>query len=170
MTSRNTKGSLSQYGATNSSSSSGAPDIKFMFNPTTFSESRSVKYHFSEGQGQVMPLSQFGMVEPTKLSFELFYFSHKGVEMQLQSLRRLVLPRKITRLAHYEQSSPHAYTLNLSKLGTWVGVVNSVDIEVKQYRKGDLAPIHFTARIDFTPTSTSIVNDVTHLKRIGGYY
>ena len=73
-TGRNTKGFLKSIPAIGQST---PIRLDFQFNPTTITESRSVKYNFSEAQGQVLPLAQFGMIEPTTLSFELFFHADR---------------------------------------------------------------------------------------------
>lgn len=146
----------------------------FQFNPTTILEKRSVKYHFSEAQGQILPLAQFGMIEPTDIEFELFMHSAgagaaaaKDLTNEIQSLRKLTLPKTLSRPQHYQQVSPHKYQLIL---GTtfYIGVVNSVEINILQYDKTTLSPIHLTAAISFTAISTSIDTDVTSLKSLTG--
>jgi hypothetical protein len=144
----------------------------FQFNPTTILEKRSVKYHFSEAQGQILPLAQFGMIEPTDIEFELFMHSAgagsaKDLTKEIQSLRKLTLPKTLSRPEHYQQVSPHKYQL---VLGTtfYIGVVNSVEINILQYDKTTLSPIHLTAAISFTAISTSIDTDVTSLKSLTG--
>jgi len=156
----------------------------FQFNPTTILEKRSVKYHFSEAQGQILPLAQFGMIEPTDIEFELFMHSKgavaasgaalgaglgaaKDLTNEIQSLRKLTLPKTLSRPQHYQQVSPHKYQLIL---GTtfYIGVVNSVEINILQYDKTTLSPIHLTAAISFTAISTSIDTDVTSLKSLTG--
>lgn len=142
----------------------GKHTLNFQFNPTTITEKRSVQYHFSQAQGQVLPLAQFGMVEPTEISFELFMFSHKGLKNELHTLRKLSLPKQINRPSYYEQVSPHKYVLNLLEYGNFVGVVNSVDINVEQYGKESFIPINLRASIIFTVVSESLVDDVSNLK------
>ena len=99
----------------------GEHKLKFMFNPTTINESRSVNYNFSEGQGQSLPLAQFGMIGTTNISFELFMFKHVtkrtplGLKAELASLRRLTLPRTMTRRTAYDQVQPPKYILSLSE-------------------------------------------------------
>ena len=143
--------------------------LDFQFNPNTLNERRGVRYNYSEAQGQSMPLAQFGMVEPTKLSFELFMFSHNGLKSEIESLRRLTLPKQLTRLTYYEQVKPHKYLLNLGDYGVFYVAVDSVEINTQQYHKTTLAPIRLTAALEMTVISTGITSDVSHLKRIGGY-
>jgi autonomous glycyl radical cofactor GrcA len=150
------------------SSLDGTHVLEFQFNPTTISEKRSVLHHFSQAQGQVLPLAQFGMVEPTEISFELFMFNHNGLEKQLHSLRKLTLPKSINKPEYYGQVSPHKYMLNLMDYGVFIGVVNSVDLTVEQYAKQDMTPIHLRASITFTVISQSLVDDVINLNLISG--
>ena len=138
----------------------------FQYNPTTILEKRSVKYHFSEAQGQVLPLAQFGMIEPTEIEFELFMHKHKGLKEELAILRSFTLPKTLSRPQYYQQVSPHKYELNLNEYFIGVGVINSVEINILQYDKTTLKPIHLTAAISFTAISTSIDGDVTTLKSL----
>ena len=142
--------------------------LDFQFNPTTISEKRSVLHHFSQAQGQVLPLAQFGMVEPTEISFELFMFSHNGLEKQLHSLRKLTLPKEITRPTYYDQVSPHKYVLDLKEYGVFTGVVNTVDITIDQYSRTLFVPVQLRASITFTVVSESLVKDVINLNLISG--
>ena len=148
------------------SSFDGAHILYFQFNPTTISEKRSVLHHFSQAQGQVLPLAQFGMIEPTEISFELFMFSHNGLKKQLHSLRKLTLPKEITRPTFYDQVSPHKYVLELGDYGLFTGVVNTVDITIDQYSKYNFTPIQLRASITFTVVSRSLAEDVINLNLI----
>lgn len=141
--------------------------LQFQFNPTTIRERRSVNYHLSEGQGQVLPLAQFGMVDPTVIEFQLFMYHNKGLQENVKSLRQLCLPRKLTNLTYYDQVSPNVYNLSLSDYGTFTGVVNSVEITTQSYHKVTMAPTQLTADISFTVISRGIYGDVTHLKQMG---
>ncbi len=143
--------------------------LNFQFNPNSISESRGVLYNYSQAQGQALPLAQFGMVENTKLSFELFMFSHNGLKEELKSLRRLTLPKQLTRLTYYEQVKPHKYLLNLGDYGVFYVAVDRVDIETAQYSKNTLNPVRLTANLELTVISTGITSDVSHLKDVGGY-
>jgi len=144
-------------------------ELIFDFNPSSISEQRGVKYNYSEGQGQMMPLAQYGMAEPTKLSFELFMFDHTGVTKQLKSLRRLTLPKHITRLTYYEQVKPHKYLLDLKQYGMFHVAIDRIDITTTQYHKTTLAPIRLTAAIECTVISSGLSTDVSMLKVQGGY-
>lgn len=146
----------------------GKHTLNFQFNPTTITEKRSVQYHFSQAQGQVLPLAQFGMVEPTEISFELFMFNHDGLENELHSLRKLTLPKKISRPEYYDQVSPHKYVLNLKDYGVFTGVVNSVDLTIEQYAKESFIPIQLRASMVFTVVSESLVDDVLNLNLLTG--
>lgn len=146
----------------------GKHTLNFQFNPTTITEKRSVQYHFSQAQGQVLPLAQFGMVEPTEISFELFMFNHNGLENELHSLRKLTLPKKISRPEYYDQVSPHKYVLNLVDYGVFTGVVNSVDLTIEQYAKESFIPIQLRASMVFTVVSESLVDDVLNLNLLTG--
>jgi len=146
----------------------GKHTLNFQFNPTTITEKRSVKYHLSQAQGQVLPLAQFGMVEPTEISFELFMFNHNGLENELHSLRKLTLPKKISRPEYYDQVSPHKYVLNLLEYGNFVGVINNVDITIDQYAKESFLPIQLRASMVFTVVSESLIDDVSNLKFLTG--
>ena len=87
--------------------------LEFQYNPTTILEKRSVKYHFSEAQGQVLPLAQFGMIEPTEIEFELFMHKHTGLKEDLARLRSFTLPKTLSRPQYYQQVSPYKYKLYL---------------------------------------------------------
>lgn len=138
--------------------------MTFLFNPTTYSEKRAVNWNLSEGQGQVLPLAQFGMVEPTTISFELFLFHHGGIQKKLDFLRTLLLPKRVSRLDHYEQNTPNMCILDLAGLSPIKrhGVFTSIDIKIE--RVNNLLPIQATASIEFVETSRSISEDVQHLK------
>jgi len=138
--------------------------LDFQFNPTTIAEKRGASFNFSEAQGQWMPLVQFGRFEPIELSFTLFVFSHKGVGEQVKSIRRLVSPRRLDELTYYEQTAPFVYQLGLGGIGTYVGVVQSVNITHQQYSKQTLTPIHTEAEITFTAVSESVAADVQFYK------
>ena len=144
-------------------------ELVFDFNPSTISEQRGVNYNYSEGQGQMMPIAQYGKVEPTKISFELFMFNHKGITEQLKSLRRLTLPKMITRLTYYEQVKPHKYLLNLGHYGLFFVAIDRVDITTSQYDRDTLKPIRLTASIECTVISSGISTDVSVLKQQGGF-
>lgn len=128
------------------------PFIEFYLNPTEIKESRGVKYSFSEAQGQILPYSQYGMIEKTELSFTAKFFHHKGLPKVLNKIRSLCLPRKAGRLAHYDQQPPYEYMLDIGSLtdgiGTYQGVFTKVDINYLQYGKTNFRPIHFD--VDFT--------------------
>ena len=137
--------------------------MTFLFNPTTYSEKRAVNWNLSEGQGQVLPLAQFGMVEPTTISFELFLFHHGGIQKKLDFLRTLLLPKRVSRLDHYEQNTPNMCSLGMTGFGGYrYGVFTSIDIKIE--RVNNLLPIQATASIEFVETSRSISEDVQHLK------
>jgi len=161
---RNTKGRLQSMPTVGIASEH---ILDFQFNPTTISESRSVDYNYSEGQGQHLPMAQFGKLGETKISFSLFMFSHNGLGKELKSLRRLTLPKLVTRLTYYEQVQPHKYYLQLGQYGTFTGVVENVDIDVSQYSKKTMTPIRLTASIDFVVISTGLASDVSRLKDMG---
>lgn len=146
----------------------GTHTLDFQFNPTTITEKRSVQHHFSQAQGQVLPLAQFGMVEPTEISFELFMFNHDGLENELHSLRKLTLPKKISRPEYYDQVSPHKYVLELVDYGVFTGVVNSVDLTIEQYAKYSFIPVQLRASIVFTVVSESLTQDVLNLNLLTG--
>lgn len=139
--------------------------LEFQYNPTSILEKRSVKYHFSEAQGQVLPLAQFGMIEPTEIEFELFMHDHNGLRSRLVELRKLTLPKTLSRPQYYQQVSPHKYNLELG-ITIYTGVINSVEINILQYNKVTFDPIHLTAAISFTAISTSIDGDVTQLQEL----
>ena len=144
------------------------PRLEFQYNPTSINESRLVRYNFSEGQGQILPFVQYGMVEPTEINFELFMLKNSGLSKEIQQLRGLTLPKQISRLTHYQQVSPHKYFLELSGYGTFIGVVNSVDISVDQMKKTDMTPVRLTANITFTVVSGNLNNDISHLQTMSG--
>ena len=141
-------------------------DLRFQYNPTTILEKRSVKYHFSEAQGQVLPLAQFGMIEPTDIEFELFMHKHTGLKEELAVLRSFTLPKTLSRPQYYQQVSPSTCTLELGAYFIGTGVINSVEINILQYDKETLVPKHLTAAISFTAISTGIHQDVTTLKSL----
>tara|TARA_Y100000592_G_scaffold13815_1_gene19511 strand:+ start:1842 stop:2366 length:525 start_codon:yes stop_codon:yes gene_type:complete len=143
-------------------------NIDFMFNPTSFTESRSADYNLSESQGQIFPLAQYVKVGNTNIKFSLFMFNHNSLKAQLQSLRRLTLPKKLSRLTYYEQVSPHKYLLSLGGIGAFTGVVQTCDINIIQYHRTTMDPIHLTADIDFVCVSSSLSGDVSHLRSITG--
>ena len=143
-------------------------DLSFQFNPSTISETRGVEYNFSESQGQSLPLAQFGRLANTKISFELFMFSHKGLDSSIKSLRRLTLPRQVSSLTYYEQTQPHKYYLYLSNYGTFTGVITSIDINTRQFSKTGFSPINLSASIEFVVVSSGLEDDVGHMKSIGG--
>ena len=165
---KSTKGYLRSY-------TSGGVDneghfLHFDFNPTTIQESRSVQYDFSEGQGQLKPLAQFGRMGNTEIGFELFFFDHKGVTEQLHSLRKFTLPRNLTRLDYDNQGQPHRYILHLGDYGIFEGVITKVDIKTLQYNRVRLLPIHVTAKIDFVVSSSGTDRDLITAKlNTGGF-
>ena len=164
----NTKGSLKSISNENSPEELGQHEINFMFNPRRFSEKRGAKYNFSEAQGQIFPLAQYVQVENTALSFQLFNFDHKGLKTYLQNLRQLTLPKSFSELTYFEQVSPFKYMLTLGGIGSFIGVVSSCDINILQYDKITMDPIHLTADIEFICISSSIAQDVSRLKRLTG--
>jgi len=140
--------------------------ITFMFNPTSFTESRSADYNFSESQGQILPLSQYVKVGNTSLKFSLFMFNHVSLKKELKSLRKLTLPKRLSRFTYYEQVSPHKYLLSLGGIGAFTGVIQTCDINILRYHKKTLDPIHLTADIEFVCVSVSLSSDVSHLRQI----
>jgi len=147
--------------------------LEFQFNPTKIQETRAVKYNFSEAQGQVLPLAQFGMIEPTTLSFDLFFHADRRVDdiglfEEQVKLRSIMLPRKVSRLTYYEQAQPHKYKLYLGGYGVFIGVVNSLDFSTVEYHKTSLVPISMTATIEFTVVSSSYAEDTSLLKDMTG--
>lgn len=160
----NTKGSLRAIDET--LTGTGKHTISFSFNPTSFSESRSADYNFSESQGQIFPLAQYVKVGNTSLKFSLFMFDHKGVKKELNSIRKLTLPKQVSRLTYYEQVSPHKYMLSLGGIGAFIGVIQTCDINILQYHKTTMDPIHITADIEFVCVSSSLSSDISHLRKI----
>lgn len=146
-----TKGSLESY-----TTGGDAHTLTFQFNPTTIQESRSSSYDYSEGQGQVLPLAQFGRIGNTELSFELFFFDNAGVKDKLESLRALTKPKNLSRLQYYNQVQPHRYLLNLHNYGQFTGVVEKVSIKTLRYGKLKLQPVHVVASITFVVTASSL--------------
>lgn len=143
--------------------------LDFMFNPTTITERRSSDFHLSEAQGQSLPIAQFGQLGVTEIEFQLFMYNLRGLGTQLRSLRRLCLPKKVSKLTYYDQASPHRYTLDLSNYGVFTGVVSSVEIKTQAYHKITMEPTRLTADVVFKVVSASLSYDVTHLRTIGGY-
>lgn len=150
----NTKGFISSYRSN---------DIRldFMFNPSSISEKRSIDYNFSEGQGQLLPLAQYGRIGNTVISFDLFMFNHNGLRSELTTLRKIMLPKQVTKLSHYAQAQPHTLDLSLDSYGFFTGVINNLEISTKQYHKATLVPIQLTAKISFVITSVTDVLDTT---------
>ncbi len=167
---RNTKGFIQSILAVGVST---PISLNFQFNPTKIQETRAVKYNFSEAQGQVLPLAQFGMIEPTTLSFNLFFHADRrindiGLSEELTKLRSIMLPRKLSRLTYYEQAQPHKYKLYLGGYGVFTGVVNSLDISTVEYHKTTLVPINMTAAMEFTIVSSSFAEDTSFLTDMTG--
>lgn len=127
--------------------------LEFQFNPTTISESRTVKYNFSEAQGQYLPLAQFGMIEPTELSFSLFFHNNSGLANELAGLRRLVTPRTLTDTNYYQQSAPLQYTLVLGDYGVFIGVVEDLTMKIEKYHHQTMTPQQISAQIRFKAIS-----------------
>ena len=156
----NKKGTIRSYTSVNGS----YHEFDFQFNPTTVSEDRGVKYNFSEAQGQILPLAQYGRVEPTSLSFSLFGYSNEGDQSYLHNIRKLTLPRSLSLTAPYEQVAPHVYILDLGEYGVWTGVFQTVSIQLQRYSKKTLKAQQFTADIVFVGVS---VDDAIDMVRIG---
>jgi len=142
--------------------------INFQFNPNSFTETRAVDYNFSESQGQMLPLAQYVKVDNTTIRFELFLFNHDSVKKEVQSLRRLTLPKKFSNLTYYEQVSPHKYMLSLGGIGAFIGVVSSLELSIKQYHRETMDPTHVMANVEFICVSSSLSQDITHLRSITG--
>lgn len=159
-TKKSVKGSITAFNPVDTSMPTG---LTFMFNPTTIKERREAVYHFSEGQGQILPQAQYGRIGNTEISFDLFMFHHKGLTPQMRQLRALTLPKVMTNLQYYSQAQPNLYTLDLKEYGVFVGVVNSVGITTEQYDKKTLAPIRLNAAIVFTQVSLGSALDVSYL-------
>ena len=126
-----------------------AHTLNFQFNPTAIEEKRGVQYNFSEGQGQIFPLAQYGRLEPIELDFELFFFNHGGLATELKSLRTLTLPRSVSRFQYYNQVQPHTYMLGLGNYGIFFGVVRSVQLKTDLYDKENFVPKKLTAKMNF---------------------
>lgn len=140
-------------------------EIIFQFNPTSIEEKRGVAYNFSEGQGQVLPLAQYGRIEPTELTFDLFLFDHKGVKDRMNALRYTTQPRQTsTRFEYYSQSQPHRYVLNLASYGIFNGVVRSVNFRTDMYHRQTMEPIKVTARMNFVVVSRNAVADISMIR------
>ena len=147
---------------------SGAHRLNFQFNPTTISERHGVRYHFSDAQGQYMPLAQFGQKEPIEISFELFFYNNAGVGEDLKSLRRLVSPPTLNDITFYDQAAPNRYTLSLDGIGVFDGVIEDLSIRIDKYKKLDMEPQSITAQIRFKVTSSGVASDVDFYKRTTG--
>ena len=161
----NVKGKIESYSTVNGRKH----EFEFQFNPTEISEERSVKYNFSEAQGQILPLAQYGRIEPTKITFTLFGFSRDRKALEyLKNIRRLTLPKSMTLNAAYEQVAPHVYLLNLKEYGIWTGVFDSVSIRVLEYDKFDLRPKRFTSDISFVGVSVDDAIDMTRINSRAG--
>jgi len=143
-------------------------ELTFQFNPASISEDRKVDYNFSSAQGQSMPLAQFGAIGNTKISFDLFMYDPKGLDSSLKSLRRLTLPRQVSRLTYYEQFQPHKYFLCLGSYGTFVGVVTDVNISTRRFGKKNFGAVNLSAGIEFVVVSQGHDKDVGYMKRTGG--
>ena len=126
-----------------------AHTLEFQFNPTAIEEKRGVQYNFSEGQGQIFPLAQYGRLEPIELDFELFFFNHGGLATELKSLRTLTLPRSVSRFEYYNQVQPNTYMLDLCGYGLFFGVVRSVQLKTDLYDKDNFVPKKLTAKLNF---------------------
>lgn len=159
-TKKPTKGTIMAYKAVGGNMPT---ELPFMLNPTTIKERREAVYHFSEGQGQILPQAQFGRVGNTEISFDLFMFNHNGLTNQMKQLRALTLPKAVTKLQYYSQAQPNLYLLDLGGYGIFVGVVNSVSITTEQYNKQNLTPIRLSASIVFTQVSIGHTADVSYL-------
>lgn len=159
-TTRPTKGTIMAYKAIGGNMPT---ELPFMLNPTTIKERREAVYNFSEAQGQILPMAQYGRVGNTEISFELFMFNHGGLKDQMKQLRALTLPKAITNLQYYSQAQPNLYTLDLVGYGIFVGVVNSVNITTEQYHKRTLEPTRLRADIVFTQVSVGTLDDVSYL-------
>lgn len=153
---RSNKGSLSGY-------TLGANQqlLEFQFNPTSIRERRGAVYNFSEAQGQVLPQAQYGRVDNTEISFELFMFHHNGVD--ISKLRALTLPKQLSNLTYYTQSQPDLYLLDLDQYGAFVGAITSVEMTTDQYHKITLKPIRVRAQIKFVQVSVGANVDLNYL-------
>lgn len=138
--------------------------LDFQYNPTTISESRTVKYHFSEGQGQYMPITQFGMVEPMEISFSLFFHNNVGLKAELASLRRIMTPRTLTDSDYYQQSAPLQYLLNLGDYGVFLGVVEDLTMKIEKYHHQTMIPQQISAQMRFRAVSGGPSFDVTSFR------
>lgn len=134
--------------------------LNFQFNPSTISEERTVKYNFSEAQGQYMPIAQFGMIEPTQISFSLFFYNNGGLANELAALRRLMTPRNFTDANYYQKSTPLQYALVLGDYGVFVGVVEDLTMKVEKYQYQTMVPQHISAQIRFKAVSGGASFDV----------
>ncbi len=141
-----------------------AHTLEFQFNPTAIEEKRGVQYNFSEGQGQIFPLAQYGRLEPIELDFELFFFKHTGLETELKSLRTLTLPRSVSRFEYYNQVQPNTYMLDLGNYGTFFGVVRSVQLKTDLYDKESFVPKKLTAKLNFVCIDVGISGSTVMLK------
>ena len=138
--------------------------LHFQFNPTAIEEKRGVQYNFSEGQGQIFPLAQYGRLEPIELDFELFFFNHGGLATELKSLRTLTLPRSVSRFEYYNQVQPNTYQLFLLNYGNFYGVVRSVQLKTDLYDKETFVPKKLTAKLNFVCIDVGISGSTAMLK------
>lgn len=143
-------------------------ELEFQFNPTTISERHGVRYHFSDAQGQYMPLVQFGQKEPIEVSFELFFHDNRGVGDKVETLRRLVSPVNLNAVNIYEQVAPPVCILYLGASGQYEGVVEDLSISINKYQKQTLEPQSVTAQVRFKGISTGTVNDLAFYKQTTG--
>ena len=141
-----------------------AHSLEFQFNPTAIEEKRGVQYNFSEGQGQIFPLAQYGRLEPIELDFELFFFNHGGLAKELKSLRTLTLPRSVSRFEYYNQVQPNTYQLFLLNYGNFYGVVRSVQLKTDLYDKETFVPKKLTAKLNFVCIDVGISGSTAMLK------
>ena len=138
--------------------------LNFQYNPTTISENRTVKYHFSEGQGQYLPITQFGLVEPVEISFSLLFHNNKGLKDELASLRRIMSPRTFTDTDYYQQPAPLQYLLNLGDYGVFLGVVEDLTMKIEKYHHQTMVPQQISAQMRFRVVSGGPAFDVTSFR------
>jgi hypothetical protein len=163
--SANTKGRIRPYDPYDQSRAD-EERIDFQFNPTSIQESRGSEYNFSEGQGQVLPLAQYGRIRSTDIRFTLFMFNHNGVRHELTKLRKLTLPRTLSNLAYYSQAQPYTYELYLHDYGAFYGVFSEVNLKTRQYDRDLLSPIHLEADVRFVPITLGFSTDVSVLHNL----
>ena len=146
----------------------------FQYNPTTYQETISVEWIFSQAPGQYLPCASFARFGNTEMRFQLFLYGREAnvslstgtadVKKEVARLKLFVSPGP-----QFSIDTPQFVSPGRSKLimgeRVWNGVVNSVSVSHEMFdRDFNLSMV----RVDivFTVVSFGLESELAHLNAI----